>query len=99
MFDELSGKLLFEAQRSRLIRRDRAADLTAQLLQAVVVDLAELIDGDLGRTDLGDGRAAEPAEDVADAPDREADRDQAEHQAHDSSSQPIAGSLANTAKH
>src|SRR4029077_12136466 len=97
--DELPRELLVKLERARLIRRDRAAELAAQLLQAIVVDLAELVDGDLGRADLGDGRAAEPAENVADAPDGETDGDQAEHDGHDSPPQPIGGSLANTAKH
>ena len=87
------------AERARLVRRDRAAELAAELLQALVVDLAELVDGDLGAADLGDGRAAEAAEDVADAPDREADGDQAEHDAHDGLAEPIAGGLAYTSKH
>src|SRR5204863_10068003 len=58
----LPGELLVETQQLCLIRRDRAAEFAAQLLYAVVVDLAELLDGDLHRTDLGDGRAAEAAE-------------------------------------
>src|ERR1043165_8535811 len=96
---KLSGELLVELERARLVRRDRAAQFAAQLLQAVVVDLTELVDGDLGRADLGHGRAAETAEDVADAPDGEAHRDQPENHGHDRPPEPIGGSRANTAKH
>ena len=72
--DQLAEQLAVETERARLIRRDRTAELAAELLQAVVVDLAELLDRDFGAADLGDRGAAEAAENVADAPDREAER-------------------------
>src|SRR4029077_17233427 len=96
---ELAGELLVKSQEPRLVRRDRAAKLAAQLLDAVVIDLAELLGGDFGRADLGDRRAAEAAEDVADAPDREADRDHAENDRHHDPPEPVGGGLTHTAKH
>ena len=60
---------------------------------------AERIDADFGAADLGDGRGAEAAEDVADPPDREADRDQAQDHAHNDAADPIGGRFLNTSKH
>src|SRR2546423_85157 len=64
--DNLSQHLLVEAERTRLIGRDRPAQSAADLPQAVVVSLPELLDRDLGPADLGDGGAAESAKNVAD---------------------------------
>jgi hypothetical protein len=61
--------------------------------------LTELLYRDLGAADPRQARAAKAPENVADAPDREADRDQAEHDAHDDSAEPIGGGSANTSKH
>src|SRR5262245_3267384 len=71
--NDRAEQLLVETERARLIGRDRPADLAADLLQALVVDLAELLGADLGMADLGQAGAAEATENVADAPDREAD--------------------------
>ena len=57
--DQLAEQLPVEAQRPRLVRRDRAAELAAELLQPVLVELAELVDADFGAADLGDRRRAE----------------------------------------
>ena len=97
--NELPHQLLVEAHAARLIEGDRAAELPAKLLQPLAVELTELLDGDLGPADPRQARAAKAAENVADAPDREADRDQAEHDAHDDSAEPIGGGGANTSKH
>ena len=97
--DELAHELLVEAQQLGLIRCDRTAELAAELLDAIVVDLAELGDRDLGRADLRDGGLAESAEDVADSPDRKAYGDQAEDDPHDDPPEPIGGGLAHTAEH
>ncbi len=97
--DELSHQLLVEAHGLRLIERDRAAELTAELLQPLAIELAELLDRDLGAADPRQVRTAKTAKNVADAPDREADRDQAEHDAHHDSAEPIGGGGANTSKH
>ena len=97
--DHLGEQLPIEAERAGLIGQDRAAELAAELLQAVLVELAELLDADFGAADLGDRGLAEAAEDVADAPDAEADGDQAEDDAHDDAAEPIGGGFVNTSKH
>ena len=67
-----------QAERARLLGRDRPSHLADQLLQTVVVLLAELLDADFGAADLGQRRTSEALEYVADAPDREDDRDHAQ---------------------
>ena len=57
------------AEGAGLIRRQRAAELAADLLQLLGVDLAELLGRNLGAADLGQRRLAESLEDVGDAPD------------------------------
>src|SRR5262249_2367696 len=71
---ELAQQLPLEAERSRLIARDGAAELAAELLQVLAVGVAELLDADLGRADLRQARAAEAAGNVADAPPGEGQR-------------------------
>jgi hypothetical protein len=44
-------------------------------------------------------RLPEPAENVADAPNAEADGDQAKDDAHDGAADPIGGGLVNTSEH
>ena len=97
--DHLAEQLPVEAQRPGLVGQDRPVQLAAELLQPVLVELAELLDADFGAADLGDGRRAEAAENVADAPDAEADGDQAEDHAHDGAADPIGGGFVNTSKH
>ena len=65
-----ASDLPVEPERPRLIRQDRTAEVAAELLQPVLIELAELLDADFGAADLGHGRLAETAENVADAPDR-----------------------------
>ncbi len=74
----LAEHLPVEAERARLIGRDRTADLAADLLQTVGIELAELLDRDFGVADVGDRVLAEAAENIADAPDREADDQEAD---------------------
>jgi len=97
--DETAQHLAVKADRARFFIGDAAACLTLQPLQLVLVGGAVILAGDVDRADLRELATAKAAENVADAPDREADGDQAKNHAHDSSAQPIAGSLANTAKH
>ena len=82
-----------------LIERNGAPELSAKLLQPVVIESAKLLDRDFGMADLRETGAAETPENVADAPDPEADRDQAEHDAHDEPAEPIGRGGANTSKH
>ena len=97
--DHLAEQLAVEAERPGLVGQDRAVQLAADLLQPVLVELAEGIDADFGAADLGDGGGAEAAEDVADAPNAEADGDQAEDHAHDGAADPIGGGFVDTSKH
>ncbi len=75
--DQLAEHLAVEAKGARLIHRDGSPDLAAELLQPVVVNRSELLDADFGVPHLGERGAAEAAENVADAPDGEAQREQA----------------------
>src|SRR4029453_15836005 len=68
-----------QAYRPRLIWGDRAAELSRILLQPIVVQSPELLDCNFGTPDLGDGRTAEAAENVADPPDRETDHQEDEN--------------------
>jgi hypothetical protein len=97
--DELADDQAIEAACTRLFHADRLASLTAELLQPVIVDLAELLDADLGIPDLGEGRAAEAAENVADPPDREAEGQEADHGKHDALAEPAGRGFAQTSKH
>ena len=97
--DHLIEQLPVEAQRLRLVGQDRPAQLAAELLQPVLIELAERLDPDFGAADLRERRLAEAAEDVADAPDREADGDQAQDHAHDGAADPIRGGSLNTSEH
>ena len=68
--DQLGEQLPVEAERARLVGRDRPAELAAELLQPVVVELAELLDrGFRCRRPWRRVELAEAAENVADAPD------------------------------
>ena len=97
--DELADHLAVDAERARLLHGELAAELAAELLQPIVVDLAELLDRDLGVADLGDGRTAEAAENVADAPDREAEHQKADDGGHDDLAEPVGRGFAETSKH
>jgi hypothetical protein len=69
------------------------------LLQAVVVELTELFNGNLGVSYGGHGVASESPEDVADAPDRETDDKEAHDNSHDGFAEPSRRSFVKTAKH
>ena len=97
--DHLSEHLAVEACHPRLLRGHRATHLAAELLQAVLIGLAECFDPDFGAADLGNGRLAETAENIADAPDAKADRDQAQQNSHDDAAEPIGRGFVNTSKH
>src|SRR5262249_1427472 len=77
---------------TRLIGRDGPPDLASDLLQALVIDLPELLDPDLGVADLGEAGPAEAAENVAGSPDREAYDQEAHDGRHDRLAEPIRGS-------
>ena len=71
--DGLLQHLAVEAEGAGLIQRQRAAELAADLLQLVGIELAELVDRDLGVADGGQRRLPEAPENVGDAPDAETD--------------------------
>src|SRR5262249_33709680 len=97
--DELSDQLLFEAKLLRLRGRDRAAQLAADLLEAVAVELPELLDRNLGVADFGEGRTAVAAENVADTPDPEGQDEKPDHGGHDAFAEPGGGGFAHTSEH
>ena len=92
--DHLAEDLLLDAEGTGLVGRDRTAELLADALQAFVVLLAELVDRDLGAADLGHGKDAEAAENVADAPDAEADDEEQHHGRHDDAAEPVGRGLS-----
>ena len=75
---QLAEQLPVDAARTRLLGRDRLPQLAADLLQAVGIELTELLGRNFGLADLDCRIEPEAAENVADAPDREAD-DQSAH--------------------
>ncbi len=92
--DHLAEDLLLQAERAGLVGRDRTAELLAEALQTLVVLVAELVDRNLGLADLGHGENAEAAENVADAPDAEADHQEQHHRRHDDAAEPVGGGLS-----
>src|SRR5215468_4472608 len=78
-----------QAYRPRLIWGDRAAELPRILLQPIVVQSPELLDCNFGTPDLGDGGAAEAAENVTDSPDRETDHQEADNGGHHRLAEPV----------
>ena len=72
-----------------LLHGQRTAELAADLLQLVGVDLAELFGRNLGVADLGQRRLPESLEDVGDAPDAETDDQHAHHHGHDGLAEPV----------
>ena len=87
--DRLLQHLAVEAEGAGLIRRQRTAELAADLLQLVGVELAELVDRDFGMADRGQCRLAKSPEDVGDAPDAEADDQYAHHHGHNCLAEPV----------
>jgi len=89
--DQLIEQLLVEPERPRLLRADRTVQLAPDELEPLVVELAEPVHRDLGPPDRGHRIAAETAEYVADAPDREADDEKADDGRHDRLAEPTGG--------
>ncbi len=71
----------------------------AYCCKPVIIKRAELLDRDLGPADLGHGRAAEAAEDVADSPDGEAQDQDADNGGHHGLANPVGRRFAQTSKH
>ena len=87
--DRLLQHLAVEAEGAGLIRRQGAAELTADLLQLLGIELAELFGRNLGPADLGQRRLSETLEDIGNAPDTEADDQYAHHRGHDDLAEPV----------
>jgi len=87
--DHLLQHLAIQPECAGLIRRQRSADLAADLLQPISIDLAELLGRNLGVADRRHRRFAEAFEDVADAPHTEADNQNAHDQRHDGFAEPV----------
>ena len=87
--DGLLQHLAVEAEGARLLLRQGTAELATDLLQAIIVDLAELVQRNLGVADLGERRLAKAPEDVGDAPDAETDDQYAHDHGHDGLAEPI----------
>ena len=87
--DGLLQHLAVEAERAGLFHRQRTAELAADLLQAVGVELAELVERNFGVADLGQGRLSEAPENVGDAPDAETDDQYAHHHGHNGLAEPV----------
>ena len=81
--------LAIKPERAGLFHGQRPADLAAELLELVGVDLAELFGGDLGPADLGQRRLPKALEDVGDAPDSKAENQHSHHDAHDGLAEPV----------
>src|SRR6516162_3332514 len=90
---DLADDPAVEACRARLVEGNVLADLPAKLLEAVPIEILELIDRNFGAADLGEGRSAEPAENIVDAPDREADNQEPHDDGQDNAPKPICGCL------
>ena len=97
--DEFADDGAVIAARACLLHAEWLAEAATELLQPIIVDLAELLDGDLGAADLGEGGAAKAAKNVADSPDREADHEETDHGGHDDLAEPVGRGFAQTSKH
>ena len=89
----------FETDRLGLFRRDRLADLAAELLEALVIGPAELLDRDFRAADFRQRGAAEAFENIVDPPDGEGRGQKAHDHAHDDAAEPIRGGVTDTSKH
>ena len=87
--DRLLQHLAVEAERAGLLRRQRAAELAADLLQPIGVELTELIERDLDVADFCQGRLSESPENIGNAPDAETDNQHAHHHGHNSLAEPV----------
>ncbi len=87
--NHLLQHLTVEAECTGLLHGDRPAELAANLLQLVGVEITELLRGDFGVADLGEARLSESLEDIGDTPDTETDDQDAEHDRHDRLAEPV----------
>ncbi len=87
--DGLLQDLAIEAEGPGLIHRQRAAELAAELLQLVGVELPELFGRNFGLADRGQRRLSESLEDVGDAPHREAEDQHPHDDHHDGLAEPV----------
>ena len=81
--------LAVDAEGAGLLHRQRTAELAADLLQLVSVELAELFSRNFDMPDLGQRRLSESPEDVGDAPDTETDDQNAHHHGHNGFAEPV----------
>ncbi len=95
--DHFTKHLPVEAKRAGLVGRQRMTKLAADLLQAVVVGLPELVGRDFGLADARQGPLAEAVENVVDAPDRKAAGERGHDHGHDGAAEPIFGDFADAA--
>jgi hypothetical protein len=96
---EVGHDLLVDSEELGLLRGDHRAELPPEPLQLVVVGIANLIDRDLGIADLRDRGRSAGAENVPDAPDREAQDQNAEQDGgYDLADQALPGQ-AHSSKH
>ncbi len=92
--DHLVQHLPVESDEARLLAGEAAAALL-DLGDALLEGAAEGLDADVGAADRGDAVRAIAAEDVADAPDREADDQEPEQNDENSLAEPRLGCAAN----
>src|SRR5205085_1321223 len=85
----LLQQLTVNAEGAGLIRRQGAAELASDLLQLVRVELAKLVDGDLGMSDRGQCRLSETLENVGNPPDAETDDQDTHHDGHYGLAEPV----------
>ena len=87
--DGLLKHLAVKPERAGLILRERTAELAADLLQPISIDLAELLGRYLRASNLGERRLPEASEDIGDAPNAETDDQDAHHRAHNNFAEPV----------
>jgi len=85
----LLQRLPVKAEGACLVLGQGSAELAAELLQLVGIDLAELVDRDVGMADLGQRRLAESAENIRDAPNAEAHDQYAHDHGHNGLAEPV----------
>jgi hypothetical protein len=78
-----------EPEHAGLLLRQGTAELAANLLQPIGIDLPELVDRDLSPAHRGSRRLSEAAEDIGDAPDAETDDQNAHDHRHDGLAEPV----------
>ena len=89
----------FHAERSGAVGGDALAGLALEALDLELVGVAERLGRDLHVADLGDRGAHAAPEDVVDAPDREADDQEAEQDGDDDLAEPALPRLAKALHH